>query len=188
MKKYGFKLKLPYETEIDSVDEIDGHRFCPNYSHAEPIELKGIFDTKEEAEEYAKEFKVYKYILHYCSYDSFLDEGDGYGYFLSSTDAEDDLCYQLGISSEWPVNVTDFEIEEVDGGDKYKYIIYVGRDVYKDSEQEGVPLFDSYEEAEKAALKYNDQIDVEKDIAEITEIEIIGREVYEFDDEDLNNR
>ena len=186
MKKYGFKLKLPYDIEIDSAEEIEGHRFWPNYSHADPIELKGIFNTKEEARKYAEEFKVYKYIIHaFGNYDSFEDDDDGL-YYLSYTDAEDAACYSLGISSEWPIEVTQVEVEEItnDEGEetgKYKFLILVGEAIFKDSVEEGVPPFESEEDAYDAAIEYDNNIDINKEIVDIVEIEILGIEITEIE-------
>ena len=62
--KYKFVLTLPGDIEVDSAEEIDGHMSWPNYSQADPVFYKGIFDSYEEAKEYATSFNVYKYILN----------------------------------------------------------------------------------------------------------------------------
>lgn len=186
MKKYGFKLTLPYDVVIDSVEEIEGHCYQPNYSQAEPIELKGIFDTKEEAKKYAEEFKVYKYIIHiFGDYDSFEDDDDGL-YYLSYTDAEDALCYELGISPEWPIEVTQISVEEItddneEGTGKYRFYILVGETVYFDSLEEGIPPFDDENDAYEAAEEYDNKIDINKDIVDIEEIEILNIEITEIE-------
>ena len=191
MKKYGFKLTLPYGIEVDSVEEINGWRFTPNHSQAEPIELSGIFDTREEAEKCANEFEIYKYLLIYTNYDSYEDEDEYPRYYFSITDAENAICYELGISPEYPIYVTSINVEEIEETDKYKFIIYIGdpynKIVYKDSVEEGIPPFDSYEEAEQAGEEYDSNIDINEEIVDIQEVEIIKREVYEFDDESLND-
>ena len=191
MKKYGFKLTLPYGIEVDSVEEINGWRFTPNHSQAEPIELSGIFDTREEAEKCANEFEIYKYLLKYISYDSYEDEDEDPRYFFSIDEAEQEICYQLGISPEYPIYVTSIYVEEIEETDKYKFVIYIGEPytgiVYKDSVEEGIPPFDSYEEAEQAGEEYDSNIDINEEIVDIQEVEIVKREVYEFDDESLNN-
>lgn len=186
MKKYGFKLKLPFDIEIDSVEEIEGHCFWPNYSHAEPIIFKGIFNTKEEARKYAEEFKVYKYIIHaFGNYDSFEDDDDCL-YYLSHTDAEDAACFSLGISSEWPVEVTRVVVEEITsdegkGTGKYKFFILIGEEIFKDSVEEGVPPFESEEDAYDAGVEYDNNIDINKEIVDIVEIEILGIEITEIE-------
>ena len=63
MPKYKFILTLPYDYEIDSQYDIEGQVAWPNYSHASPVNFKGIFDSYSEAQEYAAKFKIYKYIL-----------------------------------------------------------------------------------------------------------------------------
>ena len=49
MKKYKFIIKLGYGIEVDSAEKIEGHVSWPNYSQADPIRYRGIFDTYEEA-------------------------------------------------------------------------------------------------------------------------------------------
>ena len=44
-EKYKFILILPYDIEVDSEEEIEGHVSWPNYSQASPIEYQGVFDT-----------------------------------------------------------------------------------------------------------------------------------------------
>ena len=81
-EKYKFILILPYDIEVDSEEEIEGHISWPNYSQASPIEYQGVFDTYEEALEYAKDFSLYKYVLNYSGYDSYESE-DFPEYFIS---------------------------------------------------------------------------------------------------------
>ena len=71
MKKYKFILTLPYDIEIDSAETIEGHVAWPNWSQADPVRYRGVFDTYEEAKAYADDFQVYKYVLEDCGYDSF---------------------------------------------------------------------------------------------------------------------
>ena len=47
--KYKFVLTLPGDIEVDSAEEIDGHMAWPNYSQADPVFYKGVFDSFEEA-------------------------------------------------------------------------------------------------------------------------------------------
>ena len=62
-KKYKFVVDIPYDMEIDSEYDVDGVVIWPTYSQAEPIELKGIFNSYEEAQKAADEFKIYNAIL-----------------------------------------------------------------------------------------------------------------------------
>jgi hypothetical protein len=62
-KQYKFILTLPNEVVIDSAEEIHNHMSWPNWSQADPVRYRGIFDSYEVAKEYASKFKIYKYIL-----------------------------------------------------------------------------------------------------------------------------
>ena len=62
-KKYKFISTLPNEVDVDSKPEIDGHMSWPNCSQAEPVFYKGIFDSYDDAREYASKFKTDKYTL-----------------------------------------------------------------------------------------------------------------------------
>lgn len=88
MPKYKFILTLPNKVEIDSAEEIEGHVSWPNWSQADPVYYQGIFDSYDEAEKYASEFEIYKYIIDDMYYDSFECEEYG-GYYISIFDAED---------------------------------------------------------------------------------------------------
>lgn len=97
-KKYKFILTLPYDIKIDSAEEIEDYRVYPSSSQSEPYNLKGIFDTFEEAKEAAEKFDILKVIITYkhlesvfCKYfveviDSFEDEDEDPIYFLDSPD------------------------------------------------------------------------------------------------------
>lgn len=97
-KKYKFILTLPYDIKIDSSEEIEGYRVYPSYSQSEPYNLKGIFDTFEEAKAAAEKFDILKVIITYkhldddgCEnfvevIDSFEDEDEDPVYFLDSPD------------------------------------------------------------------------------------------------------
>ena len=63
-KKYKFILEIPDDMEVDSEYDVDGCVIWPTYSQAEPIKLKGLFDSYEEAKEAAEQFKVYNAILY----------------------------------------------------------------------------------------------------------------------------
>ena len=45
MKKYKFIIKLNYDINVDSAEEIDGHMSWPNWSQADPVFYRGVFDT-----------------------------------------------------------------------------------------------------------------------------------------------
>ena len=98
VKKYKFILTLPYDIKIDSSEKIEGYRIYPSYSQSEPYNLKGIFDTFEEAKAAAEKFEILKVIITYkhldedgCEdfvevIDSFEDEEPDPVYFLNSPD------------------------------------------------------------------------------------------------------
>ncbi len=58
------------------------------------------------------------------------------------------------------------DVEEIEETNKYKFVIDIGNPyneiVYKNSVEEGIPSFDSYEEAEQAREEYNSNIDIKK--------------------------
>lgn len=62
-KKYKFVVEIPYGIEVDSEYDVDGIVIWPTYSQSEPIELKGVFDSYEEAKKAADKFKMYNAIL-----------------------------------------------------------------------------------------------------------------------------
>ena len=49
MKKYKFIITVGKYTQVDSAEEIEGHVSWPNYSQADPVRYRGVFDTYEEA-------------------------------------------------------------------------------------------------------------------------------------------
>ena len=124
MKKYKFILTLPYEVEIDSAEEIEGHRVDPSCSQGEPYELKGVFDSYEEAEKVASEFKVYKVIITYHSED-YIEEEDSYEseepiYFFEPDDAEDFLANQIDDYQYGDIYYNEGEeVYEKDDSDKF---------------------------------------------------------------------
>jgi hypothetical protein len=125
MSKYKFILSLPDEFEIDSEYEIDGHMAWPNYSQADPVRYRGIFNSYEEAKKYAEDFDVYKYILKYYyshPYDSFEDEDECAKYFISIFDAEDAACAELGISPGDMVTPSEYKVEQIKRGNSKKGI------------------------------------------------------------------
>ena len=148
-EKYKFILILPYDIEVDSEEEIEGHVSWPNYSQASPRTYKGVFDSYEEALEYAKDFSLYKYVIDSYCYDSFESE-DFPVYFVSIFDAEDAVCNYLGITPGDPVcvNADEFTIEEIEyeGNKVYKYCLYYNDECVYDSIDEDI-YYDSYDDA-----------------------------------------
>ena len=71
MKKYKFILTLDEYTTFDSAVELEGLVNWPNYSQPYPEHYRGVFDTYEEAKEYAANFWLYKRIMN-----------DGYAEYL----------------------------------------------------------------------------------------------------------
>ena len=123
-KKYGFILRFydcaENEIEIFSDEEVEGTVIWPSYSQAEPICLRGIFDTCEEAEEAAKNLKVYRAVITY-DHGDFIEEEDsidGFGeggleepaYFFSSSEARSWLDCRM----ERIENITDEDSDEDD--------------------------------------------------------------------------
>jgi hypothetical protein len=95
----------------------------PNWSQADPVRYRGIFDSYEVAKEYASKFKIYKYILLHDGYDSYEDEEEP-RYFISYFDAEDAVCYDLDVDSEYPiiVNPSRHVVEKINiPNEVYKY-------------------------------------------------------------------
>lgn len=148
-EKYKFILILPYDIEVDSEEEIEGHVSWPNYSQASPIEYQGVFDTYEEALEYAKDFSLYKYVLNYSGYDSYESE-DFPEYYISIFDAEDAVCNYLGITpgDSVCVNADEFKVEEIEyeGNKVYKYCLYYNGECVYDSIDEDI-YYDTYDDA-----------------------------------------
>jgi hypothetical protein len=163
MSKYKFILTLPYEFEIDSEYEIDGHMAWPNYSQADPVRYRGIFDSYEEAKKYAEDFEVYKYILKYYyshPYDSFEDEDECAKYFISIFDAEDAACAELGISPGDMVTPSEYKVEQIKRGNSkkgiptgaYKYRLFDHGKCFLDSVKDNDEYFEDARDAEYAAL------------------------------------
>ena len=192
--KYKFILTLPYDYEIDSQYAIEGHVSWPNWSQADPVHYKGIFNTAEEAQTYASGFKVYKYILKGdYEYDSFEDAAGSETppYYISIFDAEAAACQKLGISPGDTLTVhPEFTVEEaaedpendIPGG-VYKYILHHNGQCLLDSIEENSEYFDSYEEAQAAAEETANDYDIETDelAYELKEIEIVDIRIEETD-------
>ena len=112
MKKYKFIITLDKYTQVDSAEEIEGHVSWPNYSQAEPVHYRGVFDTYEEAKEYASNFSLYKYVTN-DGYDSSDDYENPY--FISIFDAEDALCSLMGVEpgDAFCVHPDSYTVEEI---------------------------------------------------------------------------
>jgi hypothetical protein len=178
-KQYKFILTLPNEVVIDSVEEIHNHMSWPNWSQADPVRYRGIFDSYEVAKEYASKFKIYKYILLHDGYDSYEDEEEP-RYFISYFDAEDAVCYDLDVDSEYPiiVNPSRYVVEKINiPNEVYKYSYYYrGTCVYDSKEDD--EYFELYEDAEEAAEDGISQFCVE-DVFDIVPIEILDIRIEE---------
>lgn len=163
MPKYKFIITLPHKEVIDSEYDIDGHTSWPNISQAGPVVQKGIFDSYEEAKEYASSFEVFKYIIKYGeddyldSYES-IDEGL---YYISYFDAEDAARYDLGIDlgdGMVVVHPNEYLVEKVEEDPEndipagvYKYILKYNEELVLDSLKDMNEYFDTVDEAEHAA-------------------------------------
>ena len=193
MKKYKFILTLDKYTRVDSAEEIEGHVSWPNYSQAEPRRYKGVFDTYEEAEAYAADFSLYKYITD-DGYDSSSD--DETPYFISIFDAEDDLCALYGLEPGDPfcVHPDSYVVEELEedpendipAGAYNYYFIYDGERVF-DSLEDGDGYFDTYDEAKEAAEAHIEEYEIPTDEYPcdwVFPIEAERVEIVEFDDEE----
>ena len=194
MKKYKFILTLDEYTQVDSAEEIEGHVSWPNFSQASPVHYRGVFDTYEEAEEYASKFKLYKYVTN-DGYDSSDDECNPY--FISIFDAEDDLCALIGVEPGDAICVhpDDYVVEEITEEDTendipagvYKYCyIYEGERVF-DSLDEYGDYYDSYDEAREAAESNIGDYEIPTDEYPsdwLFPIETEKVEIVEFDDEE----
>lgn len=192
-KKFKFVLTLPNDIEVDSAEEVDGHMAWPNYSQADPIFYKGIFDSYEKAKEYSSNFDIYKYVLIKEGYDSFKSEDEPI-YFISIFDAEDAVCAYLGITPgdpycEHPDNYT-VEETEYEGNKVYKYSLYYEGECVYDSLEED-EYFDTYEEADDEAQYMKDEFDVElgglDEYYSLEPVEKVNVEIVEFneDEEDI---
>ena len=194
MKKYKFVLTLDEYTQVDSAEEIEGHVSWPNYSQADPIRYKGIFDTYEEAEEYASKFKLYKYVTN-DGYDS--SDDDENPYFISIFDAEDALCslYDMEPGEPFCFHPDDYIVEEITEEDtendipagvfKYCYI-YEGELVYDSLDEDG-DYYDSYDEAREVAESNIEDYEITTDEYPcdwLFAMEVEKVEIVEFDDEE----
>ena len=194
MKKYKFIITLDKYTQVDSAEEIEGHVSWPNYSHAGPVHYRGVFDTYEEAKEYASNFSLYKYVTN-DGYDS----SDDYEtpYFISIFDAEDALCALMGVEpgDAFCVHPDSYTVEEITEEDtendipagvyKYRYI-YKGECVYDSVDEDG-DYYDSYDEAREAAASYMEDYEIQTDEYPcdwLYPIEAEKVEIVEFDDEE----
>ena len=196
MKKYKFILTLDEYTQVDSAEEIEGHVSWPNYSHAEPVRYRGVFNTYEEAEKYASKFRLYKYITN-DGYDSFEDNVDEYPYFISIYDAEDAVCAFMGVEPGDHIlaHPDSYTVEEITEGDTendipagaYKYcLLYEGECVYDSFDEDG-DYYDSYDEAREAAESYMEDYEISTDEYPsdwLYPIEVEKVEIVEFDDEE----
>ena len=171
-KKYKFILTLPDDVEVDSAVEIEGHVAYPNYSQAEPVGYKGVFDTYEEAENCAAKFKIYKWTSAF--YDSYYDAEEP-GYYVSIYDAENTAAGALGVEPGELVfpHPDDFQIEElkVDGETVYKYLLFYNENCVYDSFEDGDFYFDTEERA---------RCEAEYDLEEF-EIEDEGESPYDLE-------
>ena len=192
MKKYKFIITLDEYTEVDSAEEIEGHVSWPNYSQADPIRYRGVFDTYEEAEEYASKFSLYKYVTN-DGYDSSEDEYNPY--FISIYDAEDAVCAFMGMEPGEPfcVHPDEYIVEELEADPEneipegaYKYcLLYKGECVF-DCQDEYGDYYDSYDEACEAAESYMEDYEITTDEYPcdwLYSIEAEKVEIVEFDDE-----
>jgi hypothetical protein len=194
MRKYKFIITLDKYTQVDSAEEIEGHVSWPNYSQAGPVHYRGVFDTYEEAKEYASNFSLYKYVTN-DGYDS----SDDYEtpYFISIFDAEDALCALMGVEpgDAFCVHPDSYTVEEITEEDtendipagvyKYRYI-YKGECVYDSVDEDG-DYYDSYDEAREAAESYMEDYEIQTDEYPcdwLYPIEAEKVEIMEFDDEE----
>ena len=162
-KKYKFILTLPGEFEVDSAERIEGHMSWPNYSQADPVFYKGIFDSYDEAMEYGSEFSIYKYVLNNDGYDSYYSEDEPY-FFISIFDAEDAVCAYLGITpgEQYCEHPDSYMVEETEyeGNKVYKYLLYYDGECVYDSLDED-EYYDTCGEAEGVAKWAMKDYDVE---------------------------
>ena len=127
-QKFGFVLTFldcaDNEIEIYSDEEIDGKVIWPAYSQAEPVKLRGIFDTREEAEEAAKGVKVYKAVMNYDHGDFQEEEDsvDGFGeggldfpaYFFSPDEAQPWINCRLNNSENTTYEILEIAMEKIE--------------------------------------------------------------------------
>ena len=105
--KYKFIAILPNEVEIDSEFDVEGKVVWPSYSQSEPIRLKGIFDSYEEAKVAADNFKAYDAIVYNDCGGGYIEElhsfycDDEYPVaFLSPDDADEWIRVRLECISD----------------------------------------------------------------------------------------
>ena len=186
-KKYKFILTLPDDYVVDSALSIEGHMAWPNYSQAEPVSYKGIFDSYEAAEKYAAEFSIYKFSDRY-GYDSFYSEEDP-RFYVSIFDAEDAAAAACGVEPGDMIcpNPDDFTVEEVeyDGETCYKYCLFYNGECVYDSLEENEVVFETAEEAEEEAKSECETFEVEGEGElpyELEEVEIVAIRIEEVTD------
>lgn len=201
MAKYKFILTLPNDYEIDSQYDIEGHVAWPNWSQAEPVRYRGVFDTFEQAKEYASTFEVYTYLAYEDddTYDYFEDEcacgTEEAPCFVSMFDAEDAACAYLGISpGDTKIAHPEYCIEPITEGDPereipagtYKYTLHYDGECLLDSLEEYDEFFDTYEEAQEMAEEASQDYDIDTDepLYDVEPIEILNIEIVEADEED----
>lgn len=195
MQMYKFILTLPNGFEIDSEYDVEGHVAWPNYSQADPIRYKGVFDSYDEAKDYVSDFEVYKYVLKYyygSPYDSFEDEDEYPKYFVSIFDAEDAACAELGIDPGDMITPPEYEIERITredaegsvGADAYKYRLVHNGECVLDSFDELGECFDTDWMAEEAAIRAarENQVEIDELPYELLPIEIERTQIVEVDD------
>lgn len=184
-KRFKFILTLPDDFEVDSSVRIHNHSAWPNYSQAEPVIYKGIFDTYEEAQAYAENFSIYKYTC--CGYDSWYDEEEP-RYYVSVFDAEDAAAAACDVEPGdliYP-HPDDYKVEQVEVEDElvYKYCLYYNDDLVYDSSDQEV-YFETAEEAEAEAQSDMESFEVEEDGEspyQVEEVEILGIRIEEMGD------
>ncbi len=184
-KKFKFILILPEDFEVDSALEIHDHVAWPNYSQAEPVRYKGIFDTFEEAEKYASEFNIYKF-SGWDGYDSWYDE-DEPRYYVSIFDAEDAAAAAYGVEPGDMIypHPDEYRIEqiEVDGETVYKFcLLYNGKVVYNSYEDSDL-YYDSREDAEADAEADCREFEIAEEGEcpyELEAVEILGIRIEEI--------
>lgn len=184
-QKFKFILMLPDDVVVDSTLEIHNHVAWPNYSQAEPIRYKGVFDTYEEAERYAADFNIYKWLG--CGYDSYYDEEEP-RYFVSIFDAEDAAAHAFGVEPGDLVypNPDEYRIEEfqLDEETVYKYCLYYNAELVYDSYENNEVCYESYEEAAEAAEEDCSEYEIEEygeSPYELETVEILGIRIEEID-------
>ena len=200
MKKYKFILTVvdngDNEYEIDSAEDIEGHVVWPSWSQADPYTYRGIFDSYNEAKEYAEKFKLYKYIIRDGGWDSFEDEDDwlecGRGFYLSREDASEAAAQFCGESDEGPStlsldDIDKIKVKKITGKEgipegSYKFVIIFRGKVVFDSIEEQGSYYDNEDDALEGAKETLEDGEVcDYDSYVIKNIEIAKREVVEFE-------